>query len=147
MKYIWTIIWNLVSVIFSLVLLSAFNSNFEGVAIAILVILWSGINQGFAAIELSNSQKFIAMYKKMIKIHYKNDTTTFRNKNSDEDELDLGDDDPDLDDSEEEIENTEIKDIEAKLHVSTVKLYIAIAGNALIWIVAILKIIGSLNSQ
>ena len=138
MKYSGTIIWHLISVIFSLVLLNTFYSDFEVVVIAVLVIIWSSVNQGFAALDLSGGKRFLLIFKKMV------ESKNLKNKPiSDEknDELDLEEENGELDFDGEKLG---IEETERLIQELTVKFYISVASNTLTWIVAIFKILGSI---
>jgi hypothetical protein len=133
MRYIGTIIWNIVSVIFSIAILNAFYGDFEAVTTAILVIIWATINQGFTYLGLNTARQSLFIYSKIKNIPPS--TSVRRLEKFLLDESDSEEKEKDID---------EFEKAEKTLGVLLNKFYIAVVGNAIIWIVAIIKILESI---
>lgn len=131
MKYLGTIIWNLISVIFAIAVLNSVFGSFETIVVALLVLILTGVNQGFASLALDNGRRFVLLYKKLADLGLEKDGS--------KKEYDLLNDLPP-----ETIDEEEIKEAEELLDKISKKFYIAITGNFIVWVWAIIKILGSI---
>ncbi len=134
MKYLGTIIWTSLSVIFSIALLEHFYNDYEIVTTSILVVIWWTINQRFTGVNLGAVRTNLFTYTKMVQ--FKFDRNNSGNEHDGNNEYNVF--------SEEKIASDEIKEAEKQLRKEEIKFYISSSGNFIIWVWAIIKILGTL---
>jgi len=91
--------------------MNQFDGYFEIVVVAVLVIIWSSVNQGFAGVALNSAKQIFFMYGKI------------------------------SEGKDNSMDSDDIQEANKILKKEQVKFYIAATGNFIIWIMAIIKIL------